>query len=103
MRRMHRTATGRLNEMEPGSLPQEASRVVTETAYVLYMDLAGFSRAAIAEQAALSQYLRDVVRATAAYSRAVQQGNIIGLDTGDGMALVFFQDPLSPVECAAEV
>ena len=32
-----------------------------------------------------------------------QQGRLIKIPTGDGMALVFYNSPESPVECALEI
>ncbi len=44
-----------------------------------------------------------MVRETPEFQRAVARNQLIGLPTGDGMALVFFGDPQSPVQCAVEV
>jgi hypothetical protein len=49
------------------------------------------------------QDLVEIVRNTAAYERAFQNNQIISLPTGDGMALVFFQNLVAPVQCAIEV
>ena len=55
------------------------------------------------EQARLTQELRAVVRGAPEFARATQRQEISALDTGDGMALVFFRDPLAPVQCAVEI
>ena len=84
-------------------MTQEPSRLSTEIAHVLFLDMAGYSRLSMEEQARLTQELRAVVRGAPEFARATQRQELIGLDTGDGMALVFFRDPLAPVQCAAEV
>ncbi len=80
-----------------------SERLSSEVAHVLFLDIAGYSRGSMEEQARLTHDLRQVVRATPEYARAAEQRELIGLDTGDGMALVFFRDPLAPVQCATEV
>jgi len=84
-------------------MTDEPSRLSTEITHVLFLDMAGYSRLSMEEQARLTQELRAVVRGTPEFARATQRQELIGLDTGDGMALVFFRDPLAPVQCAAEV
>lgn len=77
-------------------------RLSTEVAHVLFLDIAGYSRFSMEEQARFVQELRQAVRGTQEYHRATQRGELLGLDTGDGMALIFFRDPLASVQCAAE-
>lgn len=78
-------------------------RLSAEMGHVLFLDIAGFSLFSMEEQARLTQELRGVVRGTPEFVRGLGRRELIGLDTGDGMALVFFRDPLGPVQCAAEV
>ncbi|MGO8672735.1 MAG: AAA-like domain-containing protein [Capsulimonadaceae bacterium] len=75
----------------------------TEVAHILFLDIAAFSRGSMEQQARLTTELRDLVRKTPEFVRATAAGEIIGLDTGDGMALVFFRDPLAPLQCAVEI
>ena len=84
-------------------MTNEPSRLFTEVAHVLFLDIVGYSRLSMEEQTRLTQELRAVARGTPEFARATQRQEMVGLDTGDGMALVFFRDPLAPVQCAAEV
>lgn len=74
-----------------------------EMAHILFMDLVGYSKLSTAEQVARQQTLHQCVQQTKEYQRAQQQQQLISLPTGDGMALVFFRDPVAPVQCAVEV
>jgi TolB-like protein len=74
-----------------------------EIGHVLFMDIVGFSRLLGDEQSQTSRRLNEVVRDTAAFRAADTVGRLIRLPTGDGMALVFFTGPESPVQCAVEI
>ncbi|MBC7807559.1 MAG: AAA-like domain-containing protein, partial [Akkermansiaceae bacterium] len=102
---------------EPVSLPENApriggnlvsdirddGRINAEIGHILFLDLVGFSRSLMEQQDRSSRELRTLVRATPEFQRAEQRGELIGSDTGDGMALIFFRDPLSPIRCAIEI
>lgn len=77
--------------------------LAAETAHTLFLDIVGYTRLPLEAQSRLAGFLREVVRNTAEYRRALVHHALISLDLGDGMALVFFDDPLSPVKCAAEL
>src|SRR5207249_1068073 len=47
--------------------------------------------------------LQSVVSGTDEYRRAEARGELLRLPNGDGMALVFFRDPIAPVRCALEI
>jgi hypothetical protein len=47
--------------------------------------------------------LQQIVKDSAEWSQARAKDGVITLPTGDGMALVFFTDPLAPVRCAVEI
>jgi class 3 adenylate cyclase len=83
--------------------PNDPTSLPFEMAYVLFMDIVAYSRLATATQQQIVNRLQRVVRETPEFQRAVAQNQLIGLPTGDGMALVFFGDPQSPVQCAVEV
>jgi hypothetical protein len=51
----------------------------------------------------LLDHLQQIVRSTNEYQQAEKSGGLIKLPTGDGMALVFFHDPVAPVRCAIEI
>src|ERR1700752_427788 len=74
-----------------------------ETAHVLFVDIVSYSLMLIDEQTGQLKELQDFVSATAECKRANAAGELISLPTGDGMALVFFEDPEAPVRCAVEL
>ena len=74
-----------------------------EMAHVLFMDVVGYSKLPMDEQRKLLGLLQELVRNTPAFADAHSADKLISLPTGDGMALVFFDDPESPVWCAIEV
>ncbi|MBC8136592.1 MAG: adenylate/guanylate cyclase domain-containing protein [Fibrella sp.] len=82
---------------------RSAGRLNAEIAHILFLDLVGFSRSLMEQQDRTSRELRALVRATPEFQRAELRGELIGSDTGDGMALIFFRDPLAPIQCAIEI
>jgi class 3 adenylate cyclase len=72
-------------------------------ASVLFTDIVGFSRNPLERQIMLLDHLQQIVRGTKEYQHAEKSGGLIKLPTGDGMALVFFHDPVAPVRCAIEI
>lgn len=74
-----------------------------EIGHVLAMDIVGYSKLLIHAQSEMQQRLNEIVRATDQFRAADAQEKLIRLPTGDGMALVFFNDPKAPIECATEI
>jgi TolB-like protein/class 3 adenylate cyclase/Tfp pilus assembly protein PilF len=74
-----------------------------EIAYVLFIDIVGYSKLATAEQRRLLELLNQIVRESEHFRSAEAKGRLITVPTGDGMALVFYNTPEAPVECALEV
>ena len=74
-----------------------------EIAHVLFMDLVGYSLLTTEDQSRLLSELQYVVRNVGEFRRAEASDELIRLPTGDGLALVFFRDPLAPVQCALEI
>ena len=74
-----------------------------EIAHVLFMDIVGYSKLLIDEQRKLLDTLNQIVRNTDAFREADAVGRLIKIPTGDGMALVFRDDPEAPVECALQI
>src|SRR5437762_1538967 len=74
-----------------------------EIAHVLFMDIVGYSKLLINEQAELLQELNRIVRNTSQFRNAEAVGELIRLPTGDGMALVFLRRAEAPVQCAMEI
>jgi TolB-like protein/class 3 adenylate cyclase len=74
-----------------------------EIAHVLTMDVVEYSTLLITEQTRIMAELTRIVRGTARFRRAEADGKLIRVPTGDGMLLVFFDDPQAPIECAMEI
>src|ERR1700730_13709489 len=74
-----------------------------EIAYVLFIDIVGYSKLLIDDQRELQQQLNEIVRGTEQFRAAEAAGKLVRLPTGDGMALVFFTSPAAPVQCALEI
>ena len=74
-----------------------------EIAHVLFIDIVGYSKLLINEQRRLLGVLNQMVRETEQFRTAEEQGRLITIPAGDGMALVFYSSPEAPVECALEL
>jgi len=74
-----------------------------EIAHVLFMDVVSYSQLAIDEQQRTLGVLQSAVRQCEEFRHADTLGQLICLPTGDGMALVFFGEPESPVRCACQL
>jgi len=73
-----------------------------EMAYVLFMDIVGYSRMPTDVQQETLRRLQTCVRSGNEFRKAQAEQRLISLPTGDGMALAFFGDPESSVRCAVE-
>src|ERR1700726_4714921 len=73
------------------------------TAHVLFMDVVGYSKLLVNEQREIVHQLNQIVRKTAQFRKSEAGGKLISIPSGDGMALVFFQSPEEPVQCALEI
>jgi hypothetical protein len=69
-------------------------------AHVLFMDIVGYSKLPIDEQTSALHILQEMVHASPEVARAQATDQLTSIPTGDGMALVFFNDMTAPVECA---
>src|SRR2546428_13611210 len=74
-----------------------------EIGHVLFMDVVGYSKLLINEQREIQRQLTQIVRSTEHFRAAEAAGKLIRLPVGDGMALVFFNSPEAPVQCALEI
>src|SRR5262249_57138036 len=74
-----------------------------EIAHVLFIDIVGYSKFGTAEQRRLLELLNRIVRGTEQFRSAEAAGRLIKIPTGDGMALVFYNSPEEPIECALEI
>jgi TolB-like protein/Tfp pilus assembly protein PilF len=74
-----------------------------EIAHVLFIDVVGYSKLSINEQRAAVDELTQIVRATEQFQKSDASERLIKIATGDGMALVFYTSPETPVRCAVEL
>jgi class 3 adenylate cyclase len=85
------------------ALPESSAIPALEIAHVLFMDIVAYSKLPMDRQQQVLHDLQDAVRSTSTFIRAAPEDQLIRLPTGDGMALVFFEDPEAPVRCALEL
>src|SRR6266704_6717255 len=67
------------------------------------MDVVGYSKLLINDQSEILEKLNRLVRETSQFREADAAGKLIRLASGDGMALVFFNNAEAPVKCALEI
>ena len=85
-------------------MPTEVSKEIElEIAYVLFIDIVGYSKLVTQEQRRLLELLNQIVREAEHFRAAEANGRLITVPTGDGMALVFYNTPEAPVQCALEI
>jgi TolB-like protein/Tfp pilus assembly protein PilF len=72
-------------------------------AHVLFIDVIGYSKLLVNEQREVVDQLTRVVRKTPRFRKSQAAGKMIRIPVGDGMALVFFETPEEPVQCAMEI
>src|SRR5437016_7139387 len=77
--------------------------IQVEIAHVLFTDIVGYSKLPINQQRALVERLNEIVRGTDEYQAAEAAGRLITIPTGDGITLVFYDNPETPAECALEI
>src|ERR1700726_869066 len=82
---------------------EHSSDVKFEIGHVLFIDIVGYSKLLINEQSEQIQKLNEIVRQTEQVRAAEAEGKLVRLPTGDGMALVFSNNPEAPVECALDI
>jgi len=69
-------------------------------AHILFLDIVGYSKLATPAQAAVQRALTHLVQETNDVRRARAENTVLCRPTGDGMALLFFDDVLAPVRAA---
>ncbi len=84
-------------------MAEDAKARRMEIAHVLFMDIVGYSTRLTDEQQALVDELNQVVRSSDEFNKAAAAGRLMKIPTGDGMALIFYNSPEQPVECAVEI
>ena len=88
---------------DDGQALDDSNAPDAEMAHVLFLDVVGYSQVPTDVQGALMDRLQKVVQEAKEFRRAHTKQELIALPTGDGMALVFMQDPAAPVRCALEI
>jgi TolB-like protein/class 3 adenylate cyclase/cytochrome c-type biogenesis protein CcmH/NrfG len=82
---------------------EEKTKLRLEIAHVLFIDIVGYSKLRISQQSELLRELNEIVSGTQEFRTADNEGKLIRLPTGDGMALVFRTSPEAPAQCALEI
>src|SRR5213082_404527 len=77
--------------------------VKLEIVHVLFLDIVGYSKALTDEQQELIDRLNQVVRGSEEFQKAAAADRLIKIPTGDGMALIFYNSPEQPLNCALEI
>src|SRR4051812_11265474 len=85
-------------------MPPDIKREVKlEIVHVLFLDIVGYSKALTDEQQELVDRLNQIVRSSGEFQKAAAADRLIKIPTGDGMALIFYNSPEQPVNCALEI
>src|SRR5437773_971785 len=74
-----------------------------EIGHDLFIDIVGYSKLLIGEQSELVRELKEVVAASEQVRVAEEQGKLVSLPTGDGVALVFRDSAEAPAQSALEI
>src|SRR5438874_11313330 len=74
-----------------------------EIAHLLLIDVVGYSKLLVNDQVESLQQLNRIVRSTDCFRAAEAKDKLIRLPTGDGMALLFFENLEQPARCAMEI
>ena len=84
-------------------MDSDANMLPAEIAHVLFMDMKGYTLLLLEDQVRSVRAMRESVRTTPEFRRSEAGSRLLCVDTGDGMALVFFEDLHSPLQCACEI
>jgi TolB-like protein/Tfp pilus assembly protein PilF len=74
-----------------------------EIGHVLFMDVVGYSKLLLDDQREVQERLTQIVQNAHQVCAAEAADKLIRLPVGDGIALVFFNSPEAPVQCAIEI
>src|SRR6266404_3523449 len=89
--------------MDPHLTTNKDRLTQARLAQVLFMDVVAYTKLKMREQLGVNYQLQDIIRNTTEYHQKAGSGSVICRPVGDGMAVVFFDDPSAPVRCAIEV
>jgi TolB-like protein/class 3 adenylate cyclase len=85
-------------------MPTEIKREIElKIAHVLFIDIVAYSKMASDDQRAAIEKLNQIVQSTDEFRKSESENRLLKLATGDGMALIFYDSPEAPVECALEI
>src|SRR5947209_8711847 len=70
-----------------------------EVGHVLFMDIVDYAQLPVSEQQILLQQLHGYIEATKELKEARTRDQVISLEFGEGIALVFFGDPEAALRC----
>src|SRR5262249_18170476 len=71
--------------------------------HVLFLDIVDYSKLSVNEQHARVEELNEIVRGSKAFQKAEAANRLLKVASGDGMALVFYESPEKPADCAVEI
>ena len=71
--------------------------------HVLFLDLVGYSAGSVENQVRTVGALMRTIRSCPVFDPALQDGRLLSVPSGDGVALVFFDDPRLPSTMAAQI
>jgi serine/threonine protein kinase len=83
--------------------PNQAEVSVPEIAHVLFIDIVGFSTILANSQTQVIKLLQGIIRETGDFQRAHADKQLFSRSTGDGFALIFFNEMIAPVRCALDI
>src|SRR5437764_2039396 len=83
--------------------PEIKREVTLEIVHVLFLDIVGYSKALTDEQQQLVDRLNQVVVGSEEFREDADADRFIKIASGGGMALIFYNSPEQPVNCALEI
>jgi ATP-dependent Clp protease ATP-binding subunit ClpC len=92
-----------LPRVKPDSGQTALSHSKLQIAHVLFLELVGHSGLPVAQQVRLLEVFEQLIAGGTEFNQGQATNQLIVLSSGAGRALVFFRDPLAPVQCAMEV
>jgi len=84
-------------------IEEQKTKLRLEIAHVLFIDIVGYSKLLLNQQTNFLHELNEIVSSTNQFREAESEEKLIRLPTGDGMALVFRNNPEAPAQCALEI
>jgi TolB-like protein/class 3 adenylate cyclase/Tfp pilus assembly protein PilF len=74
-----------------------------EIGHVLFIDIVAYSKLSLNQQRAAIEQLNEIVKSSAQFQKSEEDGQLLKLAAGDGVALVFTASPQAPAQCAVEI